>query len=152
MPWHWGESTKKLLATGTTDPPAVAMALLRAATHVADTFQVDLGEPTPHYSVTRKRDTVAGPKGSTYLVYESRGPGHFPGYRTGAGQSSADKDPFTVPGIIAAGFKVRVGMRKIIEAPWYNYIAILEAHKWLGLMDTFSRVKGDLAAIARGKS
>ncbi len=118
-----------------------AKGLLRVALFVQAEHQKRLGVSSPHKS---------GGKGKPLVYTNPARRGEYPKYRTGAGQSSVAIAPTTVAGITANGLKVAVGVRQIINPPWLNYLEVLAAKGWLGLVDTYNAVKGDLQRVAKG--
>lgn len=64
--------------------------------------------------------------------------GEFPRLRTGFGRAQVAVEPATIVAAAAAG-RVTVGVRR----PGF-YLAALAAKGWLGLLDTYRRVRGTL--------
>jgi len=93
---------------------------------------------------TRTRDTVAGPKGSSYTVYSGPSkPGEYMHKITGQGQKGVVYGPEDPGGIIAEGFKGRIGQA---ENSWYIPYLELELDR-LGYRKTADDLRELVAAI-----
>jgi hypothetical protein len=88
-----------------------------------------LSVPNTGVSVTRKRDTVAGKKGSSYTIYPNpASPGEYPHLRTGAGRSNVYAEDGSTGGKPWSRFGERTNG---------IHLVYLEMRGWLGLFRTF---------------
>lgn len=138
--WHGDELEAEL-------EKAAAEDLQRAAEFFQTQHKIRLSVESPHVSRQRKRNTAGGPKGSSYMVYtDPARRGQYPKLRTGHGRAGVVRQPVNVPGTIAAGLRVRVGMTANVP-----YMLSLELRGWRGLLDTLQATDAQLSKILGGR-
>lgn len=127
-----------------------ALRLARAGAYFHNFLTDKLGVSSPHESRRRTRDTAAGKKGSSYLVYtDPAKAGEFPKLRTGQGQASVAMEPIQ-PADVVKEMNVKLGLRPIMSA-WQgitNYLWILESlRRYLGFGKTMEDTRAAIKII-----
>jgi hypothetical protein len=125
---------------------ASAEGLLRAAVFFQAQHVQRLSLSAEPRRVERVRDTAAGPRGSSYTVYDrpSR-PGEYLRLRTGHGRGSTTVEPLSPDAVKANGMRVRVGYR----LPPGAYMLRWERRGGrLGLLETLDAARPVLSALA----
>src|SRR6185312_17133594 len=75
--------------------------------------------------VRRRRNTVAGRKGSQYTIFtDPSKPGEYPRLRTGIGRTGTTYAPTTPEAVVANGMRIRVGVTESGK-----HMLILELHR-----------------------
>jgi hypothetical protein len=123
-----------------------ARQLLAVALYFTRQHAIRLNVSNPGVRMKRKRDTVAGKKGSSYTVYSSPSlPGQYPRSRTGALRRGQRYSPDDKAGVIANNMTVRVGM---LANVFYG-IALELRQGRLGLVKTLQDLRPLLAEIVK---
>ncbi len=121
-----------------------AAKILLAANHYLNQLQARLNIPNSGVRVRRQRNTVGGRKGSQYTIYPNTSrPGEYPRKATGTGAANLLYEPTTIEGVIAAGLKVRIGVKT-----GGKHLAILELFKGrLGFQKAAEELDAQVKAI-----
>ena len=120
--------------------------LVRAAKFYEDKLKQEINVPAPAVKARRKRNTVAGRKGSSYVKYLSPSP------RTGTNEPPYKRTGHLQRGITTRRdrpkMRIRVGIVKNVE-----YGLFLELHlKRLWIVATLKKFQAQIGAHATAKS
>lgn len=126
----------------------LARRLLAAAVTLVSELQRRVSTSAGPVRRKRQRDTAAGKRGSSYTAYANPSRvGDYPHLRSGHGRANYAYEPTTVEGVIAAGLRVRIGVRELGK-----HMLILELKRGRkGVLATARDLKGQLKVAVSQK-